>query len=142
MSKKIPIKKFSFRIIVFSAAIAGLSVLFQWLCPNYTSPALPFIILFFFAITLFTIYIVLRDDRGKTSQRFVSNYLLSRVVKLFSCLLFLSLYMILNRPDALRFAISFIIIYFLYSAFEVFVLKKENSDLTEAKSDRDNIQDK
>ncbi len=142
MSKKIPIKKFSFRIIVFSAVIAGLSVLFQWLYPVYASPALPFIILFFFAITLFSIYIVLRDDRGKTSQRFVSNYLLSRVVKLFSCLLFLSLYMILNRPDALRFAISFIIIYFLYSAFEVFVLKKENSDLTETKTDTDNIQDK
>jgi L-asparagine transporter-like permease len=142
MSKKIPIKKFSFRIIVFSAIIAGLSVLFQWLCPQYATPALPFIILFFFAITLFTIYIVLRDDQGKTSQRFVSNYLLSRVVKLFSCLLFLTLYMILNRPDALRFAIAFIIIYFLYSAFEVFVLKKENSDLAEAKSEKDNVQNK
>lgn len=35
MSQKIPIKKFSFRIIVFSAVIAALTVIFQWLCPAY-----------------------------------------------------------------------------------------------------------
>ena len=47
MSQKIPIKKFSFRILVFSVVVAALTVLFQWLCPAYASPALPFIVLFF-----------------------------------------------------------------------------------------------
>lgn len=134
MSKTVPIKKFSFRILVFSVIIAGLTVLFQWLCPNYASPALPFIVLFFCIITLFTIYIVLRDDKGKASQKFISNYLLSRIVKLLSCLLFLLLYIVLNKADAVRFAIAFLIIYFLYSIFEVLVLKKENQEL--GKSDK------
>ena len=62
MSKKIPIRKFSFRIIVFSVIIAALSLLFQWLWPNLATPAMPFIVLFFFAMTLFTMYIVLRSD--------------------------------------------------------------------------------
>jgi len=126
MSKKIPIRKFSFRIIVFSVIVAGLSLLFQWLFPQYATPALPFIVLFFFVITLLTLYIVLRNNDGQEGKRFVSAYMLSRTVKILSCLLFLFLYMFLNQKDAIKFAIAFMVIYFLYAIFEVVVLKKEN----------------
>ena len=129
MSQKIPIRKFSFRILLFSAVVAALTVIFQWLCPEYASPALPFIVLFFLVITLFSLYIVLRDSGGKEGKRFVSNYMLSRVVKLLSCLLFLVLYMVLNKEDAWRFAIAFLIIYFMYAIVEVVVLKKENEEI-------------
>ena len=126
MSKTIPIRKFSFLIIVFSVIIAGLSLLFQWLFPQYATPALPFIVLFFFIITLLTLYIVLRNNDGQEGKRFVSAYMLSRTIKILSCLLFLFLYMFLNREDAVKFAIAFMVIYFLFAIFEVFVLKKEN----------------
>lgn len=129
MNKKIPIKKFSFRTIVFSIVIAGLSALFQLLCPNYATPALPYIVLFFFVITLFTIFIVLRDDNGKSGKRFVSSYMLSRIIKLMSCLLFLGIYLFINRKDSLRFGIAFLVIYFLYSIFELFILKRESDDI-------------
>ena len=130
MSKKIPIKKFSLRILIFSIVVAGLAALFQWFVPAYASPALPFIVLFFFVITLFTIFVVLRDDQGKDGQRFVSGYMLSRIIKLFSCLLFLFLYILINKQDAWKFAISFVIIYFLFSIFEVFLLKQESDDIS------------
>jgi L-asparagine transporter-like permease len=126
MSKKLPIRKFSFLIIVFSVIVAGLSLLFQWLFPHLASPALPFIVLFFFVMTLFTMFVVLRNDNGNDGKRFVSSYMISRTVKILSCLLFLFLYMYLNQADAIRFAIAFLVIYFLYAIFEVFVLKKEN----------------
>ena len=126
MSQKIPIRKFSFRIIVFSVIIAGLSLLFQWLFPQYATPALPFIVLFFFVITLLTLYIVLRNNDGQNGKRFVSAYMLSRTIKILSCLLFLFLYMFLNHEDAVKFAIAFLVIYFWFAIFEVFVLKKEN----------------
>ncbi len=126
MSKKIPIRKFSFRIIVFSVIVAGLALLFQWIWPQLATPALPFIVLFFFVMTLLTMYIVLRGDNGRDGRKFVSSYMLSRTVKLLSCLLFLLLYMFLNREDAIRFAIAFMVIYFLYAVFEIIVLKKEN----------------
>ena len=128
MSKKIPIRKFSFRIIVFSVIVAALALLFQWIWPQLATPALPFIVLFFFAVTLFTMYIVLRSDDGSDSRKFVSSYMISRTVKLFSCLLFLLLYMFLNREDALRFAIAFLVIYFLYAIFEIFLLKQEKKE--------------
>lgn len=126
MGKKIPIRKFSFRIIVFSIIMAGLALLFQWLCPQWATPALPFIVLFFFLITLFTMFVVLRDKEGKDGKKFVSSYMLSRTVKFLSCILFLFLYIFLNQKDAIRFAIAFLVIYFLYAIFEVFLLKKEN----------------
>lgn len=126
MSKKIPIRKFSFRIIVFSVIVAGLALLFQWLWPHLATPALPFIVLFFFVITLLTMYIVLRGDDGRDGRKFVSSYMLSRTVKLLSCLLFLLLYMFLNRKDSIRFAIAFMVVYFLYAIFEIVLLKKEN----------------
>ncbi len=129
MSQQIPIRKFSFRTIVFSVIITILVVLFQWLCPRYASPALPFIVLFFFLITLITLYIVLRSNSGTNGKKFVSGYMLSRIIKLFSCLLFLILYDVLNKKDAVLFSISFFVIYFAYSLFEVFVLKKENDDI-------------
>jgi hypothetical protein len=52
--------------------------------------------------------------------------MLSRTIKILSCLLFLFLYMFLNHEDAVKFAIAFLVIYFLFAIFEVFVLKKEN----------------
>lgn len=126
MGKTIPIRKFSFRIIVFSVILAGLALLFQWLWPHLATPALPFIVLFFFVMTLFTMYVVLRNEDGNNGKKFVSAYMLSRTVKILSCLLFLLLYMFLNREDALRFAIAFLVIYFLYAIFEIVLLKKEN----------------
>lgn len=138
MDRKIPIKKFSFRIMVFSVIVAGAAVLFQWLLPQYASPALPFIVLFFFLITLFTIYVVLRNDNPSNQRQFLSGYMLSRIVKLMSCLLFLTLYIFLNKKDSIRFAIGFLVIYFLYAVFEVFLLKKENDDMTKSSQNTDN----
>lgn len=127
MAKKIPIRKFSVRLIVFSAIMAALSVIMQLVLPQYSTPALPFIVLFFFVLTLFTLYIVLRDDVGKNDKRFISGYLLSRIIKFFSVILFVALYLLFCPDnDKIRFAVAFLIIYFLYSIFEVVILKKEN----------------
>ena len=46
------------------------------------------------------------------------------------------LYMFLKPDDAIRFAIAFLVIYFLYAIFEIVVLKKEN----ETKKDNVGIQ--
>jgi L-asparagine transporter-like permease len=126
--QKIPIKKYAFRLIVFSAIIAALTSGIQLIIPEYTSPALPFIILFFFVITLFTLYIVLRSNTQKKQVQFISSYLLSRIIKLFSCLLFLAIYILCNKEDALRFAVAFMVIYFLYAFYEIFALKDEKEN--------------
>lgn len=122
-------RKFSFRLLIFSIIIAALTVGFQFLLPEYASPALPFIVIFFFLITLFSLYIVLRNDHKKENKAFISGYMVSRIVKFTSCLIFLFLYLFLSEGDAVRFGIAFIIIYFLYSGFEIIILKKETDDI-------------
>ena len=127
MANKIPIKKFSYRLIIFTIIITLLTLIFQAVLPQYASPALPFIVLFFFLITELTLYIVLRDEKGKEGKKFISGYILSRTIKFMSCLIFLLIYTLLNSTDAFKFACAFLIIYFLYSVFEVFILKKESN---------------
>ncbi len=122
---KVPIQKFSFRILVFSVVLAAVSVLCQLLLPaKFISPALPFIVLFFTVLTLLTSYIVMRKNAD--SKKFVSSYLLSRMIKMFSFLLFVTLYMILNPEDRWAFAGGFIIIYFAYAVFELYLLKNND----------------
>ena len=122
---KIPIRKFAYRLIIFSAIMAAVGVVFQLTLPQYASPAIPFIVIFFFIITLFTLYVVLRKPDQVSGKKFIAGYMLSRIVKIFSTLAFLILYMIFNKIDRIPFAIAFLIAYFAFSVFEVVVLKKE-----------------
>jgi len=125
---KIPVKKFAYRLIVFTVVMAVLAVLFQLIFQDYCTPALPYIVLFFFLLTLFTLYIPLRNPSKTQGTKFVSSYLLSRIIKFFACFVFLLLYLLLNKNDRISFAISFIVIYFAYSCFEVVILKKESRE--------------
>jgi L-asparagine transporter-like permease len=122
---KIPIRKFAYRLIIFSAIMAAVGVVFQLIFPQYASPAIPFIVIFFFIITLFTLYVVLRKPSQVTGRKFIAGYMLSRIIKIFSTLAFLILYMIFNKTDRIPFAIAFLVVYFAYSVFEVVALKKE-----------------
>ena len=133
--KKVP--KYVFRLIVFSIVITAVVLVLQQVMPvQYVSPALPYIVLFFFVITLFTLYILLREQAKKEAKKFVSSYMLSRIIKFMSCLIFLLVYFIVNKEDRWQFAISFIIIYFLFSGFEVIVMKKENDAITKEQHER------
>ncbi|MCL2290861.1 MAG: hypothetical protein FWC34_09215 [Bacteroidetes bacterium] len=122
---KVPVRKFVYQLIVFSVIMAVAGVAFQWMVPQYASPAIPFIVIFFFLITLFTLYTVLRMPHQITGKKFIAGYMLSRIVKIFSTFVFLILYMILNKEDRWNFAGAFMVIYFSYSIFEILALKKQ-----------------
>lgn len=130
MPKPFKISKYVFYILIFSIVLTIPILILQQVAPAYASPALPYIVLFFFFLTLFTLYVVLRDESQRESRKFVSGYLISRMVKFFSCLLFFFLYVILNKEDKWNFAVAFLILYFLYAICELFVIKKENERLS------------
>ncbi|MDR1757428.1 MAG: hypothetical protein LBR51_00490 [Bacteroidales bacterium] len=119
------IKKYVIRLLLFSVAVAGIAGLLQYFVPDYCTPALPYIVLFFFLLTLFVLYIVLRDKRPEQSGNFVSSYILSRIIKFFSCLLFLVIYLWFHPTDKWLFAMAFLVIYFLYSIFEILATRGE-----------------
>ena len=136
MNKDFKVSKYVFRLLIFSIIVAIPTIVMPVVLPNYSSPALPFIVLFFFFLTLFTLYIVLRDSSMRESKKFVSGYVVSRTVKFMSCLLFMLIYIIINKEDRWNFAFAFLIIYFLYAAFEVFIIKKENDKLSQQQRER------
>lgn len=121
----IPMSKYAYRLIIFSVVMAAVSVIFQLAVPKYASPALPFIVLFFFVLSMFTLYIVLRETKDSDNKKIISRYLLSRIIKFLSCLVFLLIYVLLNKEDRWLFGIAFMVIYFAYSIFEVVALNKE-----------------
>jgi len=105
--------------------MAALGVVFQWVLPQFASPSIPFIVIFFFLITFFTLYVVLRTEHKVSGKKFLAGYMVSRIVKMLSVILFLILYFILNAGDRWNFAGAFLVIYFSYSIFEIVALKKE-----------------
>lgn len=117
--------KYAYRLIIFSVVMAAVSVIFQLAVPKYASPALPFIVLFFFVLSMFTLYIVLRETKDSDNKKIISRYLLSRIIKFLSCLVFLLIYVLLHKEDRWLFGIAFMVIYFAYSIFEVVALNKE-----------------
>jgi len=125
MSNK-SIKKQIFQLIIFSVIVAVAGLLFQYLAPKYATVAIPFIVVFFFLITLFTLHIVLRANSQTAGKKFIAGYLLSRILKMFSTILFFVLYVLLSENDRWQFTGAFLVIYFLYSIFEIFALKKNN----------------
>lgn len=116
-------------LLVVSIITAALTILMQVILPAYSTPAMPFIVLFFFFVTLFSLYVVLRDQSQRDSRKFVSGYMLSRIIKFMSCLLFLLIYFIASKEDRWRFAGAFMVIYLIFAISEIFILKRENSRL-------------
>jgi hypothetical protein len=111
------------RLTVFSIVVVILSFVVSRLLPKYyLSPALPYIILFFFIVTSIFHFIVLKSSEKKTSN-FIRGFMLGTVIKLsiyFSALLIYVL--IINKYDAIPFILSFFIYYLIYTIFEIILI--------------------
>jgi hypothetical protein len=107
------------RILAFSLFLGLVAGSIKFLAPaKYITPALPWLFVFFFAVTLAGYYFLLRSSREKFI-RFVNTYLLVTVVKLFLFVGIIFIYLLNNRQDAAAFAFSFLILYLCYMIFEV-----------------------
>ena len=124
---KLSLKKYFFRLLVFVIILTSITVALQQWCPQYAAPALPFILLLFFLVTLFTHYIILRGIYNKDQRRMVSNYMLATIIKFMSYLIFILAYLLLAKQDKILFAVTFLIVYFLFAIFEIIAIKREDA---------------
>jgi hypothetical protein len=107
------------RILVFSVILGLIATGLRFLVPaHYITPALPWLFVFFIAVTMVGYYFILRSANSRYI-RFINSYLLVTVVKLFLFIGVIFLYLMNNRQDAAAFAISFFILYLFYMIFEV-----------------------
>ena len=107
------------RLLIFSLILGSVAALLFFLLPEKCiSPILPFLFIFFIAITLISTYILIRSSQKKFI-RYLNVYLLTTVIKLFLYVAVMITYILLNMADIFPFAISFFILYLCYTIFEV-----------------------
>lgn len=107
------------RLLIFSLILGSVTALLFFLLPEKCiSPTLPFLFIFFIAVTLVSSYILIRSSQKKFI-RYLNVYLLTTVIKLFLYIAIMITYILLNKADILPFSISFFILYLCYTIFEV-----------------------
>jgi len=131
-------------LLIFSIIITAIYIGLRQFVPDIVSPNLPFLIVIFVVVTAVMHYVVIRTDVERIEhkpnpelskdeqmkaiaaieRKFISRYMLVTTVKLLSFLVLLVLYAYFYRQDAVRFLSNFIVIYLIYSVFEVLYIKK------------------
>jgi hypothetical protein len=107
------------RILVFSIVLGLIATCIGFLAPaRILTPTLPYLFVFFIAVTLAGYYFILRSVHTKFIK-FINSYLLVTVVKLFLFIGVIFLYLLNNRQDAAPFVLSFFVLYLCYMIFEV-----------------------
>jgi hypothetical protein len=102
--------------LITTAVILGLAYL---AVPHpYRSVALPFLFPFFFSVTLI-VHFILSKAYEKRPAVFVSRFMLTSFLKLIFYVAVLTVYLLLNRDDAIPFSVPYLLLYVLFTAFEV-----------------------
>jgi hypothetical protein len=110
---------FSRKLIIFSVFLSFIVIGLSFLIPkSFISRVIPYLFIFFMIITMISYYILIKSAQMKFI-RFLNYYLLITTVKLLLFIVVLFTYMMLNKQDAVPFAIAFFILYLCYTIFEV-----------------------
>lgn len=110
------------RIMIYSAFLAFAGVILSLVLPaGYITPALPYLIVFFLALTWAITWYLLKASE-KSFIRFVNAFMLTTGIKLLLLILIIVAYIFLNRPDAVPFLAVFFVLYLCYTGFEVYAV--------------------
>lgn len=106
-------------IIVF---ILG-TILYSTLLQHYYLPILPFVVLFFYLETNL-VHAYLLKIAVKSGSKFTPQYMATSFLKMFFLLIIAIVYALLNRESAKIFLGNFLVLYVIYTTFEVIQISK------------------
>ena len=116
------LKKFIIRILIFSIIISIVAfLLFSTIISKFYLPIFPFL-LSFFVLTTIGIHAILTHAGGQRPARFSTFYMGSITSKLFLYVIFLVVYVLLDKQNAPNFLITFFILYLCFTVFETYSL--------------------
>jgi len=119
------LSRFSKSLVILTGLISLAGVIVYFFIPGLFTPALPWLILFFLLSTFLIFYLLSKASTGKFN-RFTNLFMVITVVKLLLMLGIMTVYLFLNKEDAVRFAVSMFVLYLVYATFEVLWLLKIN----------------
>ena len=106
----------------FSVVTFALMLCWKHFAPERFQSDLIWAIWAFFVITTAVIHYVLVEVSERDPKKFVGYFMGVTGVKLFVYLIIITIYALLKREEALGFTLLFLVLYLLYSAFEVIQL--------------------
>ena len=122
-----PLNIFLKKLLFLSTGVAFFILIFYFAADGaWFSPALPFLLIFFMAVTLLSYY-YLQKSALRDPRRFIQSYLGTTVARLMLYLAIIVVYVLLYRQDAVNFLAGFFVLYVIYSVFEVLVLVRKKS---------------
>ena len=118
-------KSYLIKIFVLSIITSLITFLvYSFLFKEYYLNIFPYIILFFMIIGILFQSILVRISK-KNISKFSTFFMLFSTLKLFAYIIFIVLYLVLNKQHALAFILYFFTLYIVYTAFEVIVILPE-----------------
>ena len=119
-----PLKSFYLQLFLFSLFAFGIVRLWQQYTSLRFQTNLGWAIVLFFIIASACIHIVLVKSAEQSPKKFIMNFMAITGLRLFGYLVIILIYAVLKREAALGFTMLFLLMYFLFSAFEVLTLIK------------------
>ncbi len=117
--KSFLIKSTILTLIVFLIGVA----LYLTILKNYFLPVLPIVVLFFYGVTNLVHAYLLKIAR-KSGSKFTSHYMAASFLKMFLYLAIAIVLVIIDRGNAKFFIANFVLLYLIYTVFEVYEYSK------------------
>lgn len=118
------IKSFILKLSLFSLFTLSLLCLWLQFATDRFQSNLMFPLWLFFVVSTAFIHYILVKVSEKDPKRFVGYFMGITAIKLFGYLIIIVIYALLKREAALGFTLWFLVLYLLYSGFEVVMLLK------------------
>jgi hypothetical protein len=119
------LKSFPFKLTLFSIFSLGLLFLWKTYASERFQSDFMFVLWLFFVVSTALIHYLLMKVSENEPKRFVGFYLGLTGIKLLAYLFIIMIYALLKREAALGFTLWFLVLYFMYSGFEVVMLLKQ-----------------
>lgn len=113
------IRRFIISLVSFSIVIAAGDLAWIRYMPSEKHFPHPWIILGFFILATLLIHFVIVKAAAKNTSAIIRVFMLSTVIKLFTYILIIVVYMLNDPAHGKLFAIGFLAHYFLFSGFEL-----------------------
>ena len=119
------LKKFIYRTLLFSTVILAIAIgLFSTVLSKYYLQIFPFLLIFFVSLTIGVHFILLKAGKQRPAK-FSAFYMGSITSKLFIYMIFMVIYILADKPNAVVFLITFFVLYICYTVFETYFLLKD-----------------
>jgi phosphotransferase system glucose/maltose/N-acetylglucosamine-specific IIC component len=102
--------------------ILGIGI-YQWGIPDFYIPVLPFMPILFYTVTNL-VHVYLLSNAAKKEARFTSHYMAASFLKMFFYMALGIGYAFANREQAKIFLVNYLLLYIIYTTFEVIELSK------------------